>query len=112
MPDGLHPNPNYLNWTAPGSDGEKFLSMFRSPDEPDHKILFTYKTLSKFLAKHGFKIILREYFDESGVLHKSDLNESDGKIWRCAGSNWSYFLSNVINAPYTSLIVDAIKNCN
>jgi predicted SAM-dependent methyltransferase len=112
VPDGFHPSENYMSWTAPDSVGEKFLSIFRDKDEPDHKLIWNYKTLSQFLSKHGFKVILREYFDEKGILHKSDLNEADGKIWRCAGSHWSEFLSNVINAPYTSLIVDAVKICN
>lgn len=109
VPDGFHPNENYLNWTAPNSFGEKFLSMFRDVDEPNHKLLWNYKTLSEFLARRGFMIALREWFDESGQFHKTNWDESDGKIWRCAGSDWSKFLSGVINAPYTSLIVDAKK---
>lgn len=109
VPDGFHPNPKYLNWTAPGSSGEKFLSIFRDYGEPNHKLLWNYKTLTEFLARRGFMVALREWFDEDGQFHKTSWNESDGKIWRCAGSNWSKFLSNIINAPYTSLIVDAIK---
>jgi predicted SAM-dependent methyltransferase len=109
VPDGFHPNPNYLNWTAPDSFGEKFLSIFRADDEPDHKLLWNFKTLSAFLARRGFRVFLREWFDERGRFHKGNLSDADGQIWRRAGTNWSQFLSNIINAPYTSLVVDAFK---
>jgi predicted SAM-dependent methyltransferase len=109
VPDGFHPNPNYLSWTAPDSIGEKFLSFFRPDDEPNHKLLWNFKTLSEFLARRGFAVALREWFDERGRFHKTNWSGKDGKIWRSAGTNWSEFLSYVINAPYTSLVVDAIK---
>jgi len=112
VPDGFHPNANYLNWVAPNSNGERFLKMFRQPDEPDHKWLWNYQTLVTFLMENGFRVVLLEYFDGRGNFHRTNLNESGGRIWRCAGSGWSMFLSLFVNAPYTSLIVDAIKVCS
>lgn len=109
VPDGFHPSDEYINWVAPDSSGERFLAMFRQADEPDHKLLWNYHTLSKFLIENGFEVILREWFDELGYFHRGEWNELDGKIHRCAGSSWSSFLSFVTGAPYTSLIVDAIK---
>ena len=77
----------------------------------DHKLLWNYQTLIDFLTRHGFKIVLLEYFDRHGIFHRSNWSEADGRIWRRAGSGWSNFLSNIVNAPYTSLIADAIKIC-
>ena len=111
VPDGFHPHPNYLNWVAPNSTGERFLKIFRHPSEPDHKLLWNYQALVSFLSGHGFKVVLLEYFDGRGVFHRSNWNEADGRIWRRAGSGWSNFLSTFVNAPYTSLIADAIKVC-
>ena len=33
VPDGFHPHPNYLNWVAPNSSGERLLKIFRHPSE-------------------------------------------------------------------------------
>ena len=107
-----NPSPNYLNWVAPNSSGERFLKMFRQPDEPDHKWLWNYQTLVAFLMSRGFRVVLLEYFDGKGRFHKESWNPENGNIRRCAGSGWSNFLSVVVNAPYTSLIVDAIKICS
>lgn len=112
VPDGFHPCPNYLNWVAPNSGGERFLKIFRQPNEPDHKWLWNYQTLVSFLSRHGFRVVLLEYFDRKGLFHKNNWNPEKGNIWRCAGSGWSNLLSLVVNAPYTSLIVDAIKICS
>jgi predicted SAM-dependent methyltransferase len=109
VPDGFHSFGNYFNWVAPDSKGERFLSMFRGADEPQHKLLWNYRTLSDFLTKHGFAVVLREWFDEQGYFHQTDWSDNEGKVWRRYGSNWSSFLSAFIGAPYTSLVVDAIK---
>jgi predicted SAM-dependent methyltransferase len=111
VPDGFHTNANYLNWVSPDSRGERFLAMFREKDEPNHKRLWNYQTLSNFLAHHGFMIALLEWFDANGQFHRRSWNEADGKIHRRAGSGWSNFLSVITDAPYTSLIVDAKKIC-
>jgi predicted SAM-dependent methyltransferase len=109
VPDGFHPSENYIDWVAPDSSGERLLAMFRDADEPNHKLLWNYKMLSQFLTDNGFGVVLREWFDELGYFHKAEWSELDGKIHRCAGSSWSSFLSFITSAPYTSLIVDAVK---
>jgi hypothetical protein len=42
-------------------------------------------------------------------LQQSEWSAAHGAITRCANSSQSNFLSAVVNAPYTSLIVDAVK---
>jgi predicted SAM-dependent methyltransferase len=111
VPDGFHPAPAYQDWIAPNSGGERFLKLFRHPSEPDHKLLWNYQTLTAFLYDHGFNVVLLEYFDQCGRFHRTIWNEADGRIWRRAGNGWSWLLSQVVNAPYTSLIVDAVKQC-
>jgi predicted SAM-dependent methyltransferase len=100
-----------LDWVAPNSAGERFLKIFRQPAEPSHKLLWNYQSLTAFLYQHGFSVILLEYFDRRGRFHRSNWSEADGRIWRRAGGGWSWLLSQVVNAPYTSLIVDAVKQC-
>lgn len=109
VPDGFHSSPAYLNWVAPGSDGERWLNNFRSDDEPEHKILWNYFSLSQLFQSQGFAVVLREWFDEYGQFNKNAWNSSDGYIRRCQGCPWSNVLSFVVGAPYTSLLVDAIK---
>jgi predicted SAM-dependent methyltransferase len=109
VPDGFHSDPAYLNWVAPGSAGEQWLSNFRDAGEPDHKTLWTYGSIRQLFESAGFVVALREWFDENGYFHKTEWNQDDGYIRRCHGSAWSNVLSFVVGAPYTSLLVDAIK---
>jgi len=41
VPDGFHPNPGYIERVKPGGTG---------PGAGDHKILYTYRTLSAILS--------------------------------------------------------------
>jgi predicted SAM-dependent methyltransferase len=109
VPDGFHSCSNYLNWVAPNSPGERFLANFRQPDEPNHKVLWNYRMLSDFLTRHGFAVVFREWFDEQGYFHQTSWSDSEGRIWRRYGSDCSKFLSVAIGAPYTSLVIDAVK---
>jgi predicted SAM-dependent methyltransferase len=99
VPDGFHPEPNYIAWVRPmtGWNGD------------DHKFLFNYKNLSELLSKAGFFVRLLECFDETGALHKWQWSNLSGAISRSQNSLWSKFLGFVVNAEYTSLIVDAFK---
>jgi predicted SAM-dependent methyltransferase len=108
VPDGLHPSQEYFNWVAPNSPGEQWLQRFRG-SEPPHKTLWNYHTLSKLFAEAGFGVVFREWFDEQGDFHKTEWSERDGYIRRCAGAWWSVFLSLIVDAPYTSLMIDAVK---
>jgi predicted SAM-dependent methyltransferase len=99
VPDGFHPEPNYINWVRPmtGWNGD------------DHKFLFNHRNLTEMLLDAGFSVRLLEWYDENGVFHKQKWSNSDGAISRSANTLWSKFLGIVVNAEYTSLIVDAYK---
>lgn len=98
VPDGYHPDFNYINDVRPGGNGA---------GTKDHKILYTYRTLSKIFEDCGFHVKLLEYWDECGNFHFRSWDISDGKIRRSKRFDWR----NTDNTPlaYTSLILDAIK---
>jgi predicted SAM-dependent methyltransferase len=108
VPDGFHPNVNYLDWVAPNSNGERYLSQFRG-NAPGHKTLWNYQTLAKLFSDAGFAVVLLEWFDESGQFHRENWSVDHGYIRRCYTGLWSKFLSLVVGAPYTSLLIDAVK---
>lgn len=108
VPDGYHASPQYLSWVAPGGPGERLLNSFRV-DEPPHKVLWNWRTLSALFVPAGFAVILCEWFDDAGRFHKGEWSAEHGYIRRRAGAAWSGVLSLVVGAPYTSLIVDAVK---
>lgn len=99
VPDGFHPEPNYIAWVRPmtGWNGD------------DHKFLFNYKNLCELLFDAGFIVRPLEWYDERGTFHQQLWNMRDGVITRSKDAIWSKFLGIVVNAKYTSLIVDAIK---
>src|SRR5262245_12318003 len=49
VPDGLHPNPEYIDHVKPGGTG---------PGCNDHRILYTYRTLVELLEAAGFEVNL------------------------------------------------------
>jgi predicted SAM-dependent methyltransferase len=97
VPDGFHPDPSYIEQVKPGGTG---------PGSDDHKVLYTYKSLSSLLEAAGFKIRMLEYFDENGEFHYSEWSPDDGMVRRS-----SRFDQRNTGKPltYTSLIVDALK---
>jgi predicted SAM-dependent methyltransferase len=97
VPDGFFPNKEYIEYVRPRGNG------FGSED---HKILFNYKTMQKYLVEAGFKVNLLEYWDEFGVFHYHDWDPIDGFIMR-SSKNDKRNENGVLK--YTSLIVDAIK---
>jgi predicted SAM-dependent methyltransferase len=97
VPDGFHPDVNYIDHVKIGGTG---------PGANDHKILYTYRSLSTSLTRASFKVDLLEYFDEDGNFHAKDWDLSTGKINRSI----RFDKRNEDGIPhYTSLIVDAIK---
>ena len=97
VPDGLHPDPAYIEQIRPGGSGS---------GADDHKVLYTYKTLSTLLESVSFEIRLLEYFDEDGKFHYSEWSPDDGMIARSS----RFDQRNTIKPNvYTSLIVDALK---
>ena len=97
VPDGLHPDPAYIDQVKPGGSGS---------GSDDHKVLYTYKTLSKLLESVGFEIRLLEYFDEEGKFHYSEWSPDDGMIRRSSRFDQR---NTVVPNAYTSLILDALK---
>ena len=97
VPDGLHIDKNYIQTVDVGGTGE---------GSDDHKVLYTYKTLSEIFIKAGFKVELLEYFDENGKFHQTDWNKNKGMIHRST----RYDERNTSNpTAYISIIIDAIK---
>jgi predicted SAM-dependent methyltransferase len=95
VPDGFHPAPDYIDWVKPGGTG---------PSTPDHRVLYTYRSLSACMEAAGFAVTLLEYFDESHMFHRRGWNPADGFVRRSA-------LHDPRNTGgqlhYTSVILDA-----
>jgi predicted SAM-dependent methyltransferase len=100
VPDGLHPDPQYIKWVEPvtGYNGD------------DHKVLYDYRTLSVLLMKAGFDVRVLECWDENGDFRMTEWSQADGNISRCLSHYWTqYFLNIIVNTQYTSVIIDAFK---
>jgi len=94
VPDGFHPDPNYIADVRPGGSG---------PGSDDHEVLYTYQTMTKLLDEAGWPYDLLEYFDERGEFHNKGWDPVDGFIQRSEHHdprNSDQALS------YTSLIFD------
>jgi predicted SAM-dependent methyltransferase len=97
VPDGYHPDKGYIDSVKPGGSGE---------GSDDHKVLYTYKTLTKELEKAGFTVNPLEYWDENGTFHAVDWNPVDGMVKRSSRFDKRNMNGKLV---YTSLIVDAVK---
>lgn len=97
VPDGFHPNKDYIDMVKPGGHGE---------GADDHKLLYDYHQLSKVLEDAGFRVQLLEYYNEHGQFHFVDWKSEDGHILR------SRRFDKRFNEPlgYSSLIIDGIKD--
>ncbi|RZK80349.1 MAG: hypothetical protein EOO92_07795 [Pedobacter sp.] len=97
VPDGFHPNPEYINMVKPGGFGE---------GADDHKLLYDYKKLSKVFEAAGFRVSLLEYYDEESTFHFNDWDSKDGHVIRSKRYDKRF------NEPlgYSSLIIDGIKD--
>lgn len=97
VPDGFSHNNKYIEYVRPGGNGY---------GAHDHKVLYTYKTLSDVFENAGFKVDLLEYFDENGVFHYKPWNKDDGMIFRSS----RFDVRNTDKTlNYTSIILDAKK---
>jgi len=96
VPDGFHPNKDYIDMVKPGGYGE---------GAHDHKLLYDYRKLTAVLEDAGFKTTLQEYYDEQHQFHYQDWNSEDGHIIRSRRYDKRF------NEPlgYSSLIVDGTK---
>ena len=94
VPDGYHPNPEYIRNVKVGGVG---------PGASDHKVLYTYRTLKVLFESAGFEVRLSEYYDEDGKFHE-EWTIQDGMIYRSAKRSKDGEI--LLNA---SLIIDALK---
>ncbi|MCY4071329.1 MAG: hypothetical protein OXG60_08510 [Chloroflexi bacterium] len=94
VPDGNHPDANYIEHVRPGGIGE---------GADDHKVLYNSEKIAHILRECGYEFQLLEYFDASGVLHRESWHAEDGFIGRSAAHDERNVGGKLI---YTSLIVD------
>lgn len=92
VPDGNHPDLDYIKHVDVGSD--------------DHKVLYDYKTFCKLFEKAGFSVELLEYFDEHHKFHFNEWDTDKGKIHRSKRFDKRNADDNL---NYTSIILDACK---
>lgn len=98
VPDGLFPDKTYRDYVRPQGVG---------PGARDHKILYTYKSLTAAFKKAGFTTIeAHEYHDSKGKFHYQEWSVDDGMISR---SKRFDARNTKIKLGYTSLIIDGIK---
>lgn len=97
VPDGFHQSSEYLDAVKPMGSG------FGSDD---HKVLYTYISLSSVLESAGFDVELLEFFDESRVFHHKKWDPDTGLVRRSM-----VFDDRNVNGKlnYTSIILDARK---
>ncbi len=98
VPDGYHPEPNYIERVRPGGMGSFAY---------DHKVLYNYETFCDLFKRAGFNVKLLEYFDQEGKFHFVEWNPEKGTIHRSR----RYDKRNKDGKlQYTSIILDAHKN--
>lgn len=94
VPDGNHPDADYIEHVRPGGIGE---------GAEDHKALYTSETIANVLRECGYEFQLLEYFDASGEFHREYWHADDGFIGRSAAQDERNVGGKLL---YTSLIVD------
>lgn len=99
VPDGLHPDPTYIGWVKVGGASPGQLAN-------DHKVLYTYRTLSEVFERAGFRVELYEYFDEAGQFHFREWDRKDGTIWRSKRFDKR---NRDGSLTFTSIVMDAVK---
>jgi len=97
VPDGMHPDPEYVEQVRPGGAGE---------GAADHKVLYTFMTLQTLLEQAGFEVELLEYWDESRTFHFREWSSEDGHIGRSMRFDPR---NREKSLAYTSLIADGRK---
>jgi predicted SAM-dependent methyltransferase len=98
VPDGRHPDPEYIEWVRIGGSG---------PGASDHKVLYTAESFRNLFAGAGFDVELLEYYDTQGKFHRSDWDVAAGPILRRQGKTERKADGSTMN--YTSIILDARK---
>jgi predicted SAM-dependent methyltransferase len=97
VPDGLHPDPRYVEAVRPGGSGA---------GAEDHKVLYTHASFAEVFRQAGFEIRALEHYDEAGRFHFHEWDPRDGMIWR----SLRYDERNRDGKPnFASIILDAVK---
>jgi predicted SAM-dependent methyltransferase len=97
VPDGNHPDPEYIAWVSPGGSGA---------GADDHKVLYTHTSARALFERAGFTIRLYEYFDAAGRFHFSEWAPEDGMIHRSKRYDKR---NRGGKLGYTSIVLDAVK---
>lgn len=97
VPDGFHPDPQYVEEVRPGGSG---------PGADDHKVLYNHESIATVFAGAGLTVRLYEYFDRDGQFHYADWSPADGMIQR---SKRYDSRNEGGRLAYTSVILDAVK---
>lgn len=97
VPDGFHPDKKYIDAVKPGGSGSGAF---------DHKILYTYKSLTDVFVRCGYSVDLLEYHDENRVFLFKEWRMSDGFVHRSKNHDARNTKGSL---NYTSIIIDAIK---
>ena len=97
VPDGLHPDPAYIDGARPGGTGG---------GAADHQVFYDYRSLSQVFEAVGFRTELLEYYDETGTFHRKDWTDERGHVTRSARYDSRNQGGRLV---YTSVILDAVK---
>jgi len=98
VPDGFHPNEDYLDGVRPGGTGL---------GAEDHQVLYDHHSFEQLFVKAGFRVELLEYFDAAGEFHYREWSNADGIVSRSSRHDWRN-QDGALN--YTSIILDAHKD--
>lgn len=104
VPDGYHPDPNYIKKVDVAIDLEEL----QNPES--HKILYNYRSLKEVFEETGYRVQLLEYYDENGIFNYNEWDRMGGIIYR--SSRYKFLRSDIsiLRMPnFSSLIVDVIK---
>ncbi len=97
MPDGNHPDPEYIAYVKVGGSGA---------GADDHKVLYTHAGARALFERAGFEVRLLEYFDDAGVFHFNEWAPEDGMIHRSKRFDKRNRRGKL---GYTSIVLDAVK---
>lgn len=97
VPDGFHPDPEYIGSVKPGGTGI---------GSDDHKVLYTIDILTSVFESVGFRVEPLEYFDAKAEFHYSDWSPAQGMVYRSRRFDKRNCDPHL---KYTSLILDVIK---
>jgi predicted SAM-dependent methyltransferase len=100
VPDGYHPDKDYIEWVRPGGNG---------PGCDLHKQLFNRDVLGADLERHGFMYINTEWWDCHGNFNHYNNGSEEERFGRISRSFANDERNADGNPHYTSLIIDAWK---